>query len=279
MTSSASENTRLTSKVQIRVRAFEDSDSNEIFELYKYAMFHGSASPVNQFLKHQLRKPFAFVFYALFAIGLGVGIRPPLPPTGGHLAPETARALVRAAGFITSATAAWLFFGWRRQIFRRYKMHFDTAPKGDMAEPGKHYWGINGSVTEGAKVDNPNGFWVAEIANGKDEGKIVGCVGLDVSTNPDPTSAELRRMVVSPDYQRLGIGSRLLEHLLAHARAFHDAHPGKLESIWLSTSMYQMQAMKLYERYGFSEGPKKVIGLKYLFITDKASLHFFKLKL
>jgi len=86
-------------------------------------------------------------------------------------------------------------------------------------------------------------------------------------------------MVVSPEYQRHGIGSRLVQHLLAHARAYCDAHPEKLESIWLSTSMYQMQAMKLYERYGFLEEQKKVIGLKYLFITDRASLHFFKLKL
>ncbi|KAF8888254.1 acyl-CoA N-acyltransferase [Infundibulicybe gibba] len=91
-------------------------------------------------------------------------------------------------------------------------------------------------------------FWVAETSTPDGLGKeIVGCVGLDYYTRyskEDPTSAELRRMVVSPHHQRRGIGSKLLRTLIPYARK------QGLKSIMLSTSTFQAPAVAMYQRLG-----------------------------
>lgn len=164
-------------------------------------------------------------------------------------------------------------------MWMRFQAFFQSAVKGDLADIGKQY----GSDT--------NAFWVVEVADGRAVGKIIGCVGLgtfflaksktnaqltlnsDSSTNPDPTTAELRRMVVAPSYQRRGVGSLLLTTVIAHARE-HG-----LSTVFLSTSMYQKAAMQLYEQFGFVEEKKMERTVKFLFIVSKAYLHFYGLKI
>ncbi|TFK31273.1 acyl-CoA N-acyltransferase [Crucibulum laeve] len=93
-----------------------------------------------------------------------------------------------------------------------------------------------------------SGFWVVEdVSNLERSGlkKIVGCVGLDVSTTTDKTVGELRRMAVSPCYRGRGIGSLLLSTVIAHARKH------AVSSIFLSTSSYQEAAIRMYEKYGW----------------------------
>ena len=80
-------------------------------------------------------------------------------------------------------------------------------------------------------------------------------------------------MVVSPSYQRHGVGSLLLTTLIAHAQE------RGLSSIFLSTSMYQKAAMQMYEQFGFVEQKKVVVNMRFLFIFTKAYLHFYGLKL
>lgn len=85
------------------------------------------------------------------------------------------------------------------------------------------------------------GFWVAHL-RGQD--KLLGMVGLEYKTQDE---AELRRMSVHKDARLLGVGSRLLTHLIAYA-----TKEGFNQCI-LSTLVRMVPGRKLYEKHGFEE--------------------------
>lgn len=85
------------------------------------------------------------------------------------------------------------------------------------------------------------GFWVAHL---KDQDKLLGMVGLEYKTEDE---AELRRMSVHRDARLLGVGSRLLTHLLAYA-----TQEGFKQCL-LSTLVRMVPGRKLYEKHGFEE--------------------------
>ncbi|HEX5041767.1 MAG TPA: GNAT family N-acetyltransferase [Candidatus Polarisedimenticolaceae bacterium] len=60
---------------------------------------------------------------------------------------------------------------------------------------------------------------------------------------------EIKRMYVRPAYRGQGLGRRMLEHLAAHVRA-HGL--GRLR---LETGIHQVEAIRLYEGYGFHRIP------------------------
>jgi len=227
------------------IRLFRKSDSESIHKLYMEAMLYGPGSPGNLALNDQLTRPWAFGLYGVFTFGLILSIL----------------SVTRFLGVLLSVASAVVFFAWRRNIWSKFKIYCESAVKGDLADIEKHY---------GTK---PSAFWVAEIARGSAAGKIIGCVGLDPSTQPNSTAAELRRMVVSPSYQRRGVGSILLANLITHARE------GGLSTIVLSTSMFQKAAMQMYEHFGFIEERKVQVTVKFLFIVSKAYLYFYTLKI
>ena len=86
---------------------------------------------------------------------------------------------------------------------------------------------------------------------------------LDIRTG-QPTHGELRRMVVSPNHRRYGIGKLLMSKITNRAREY------KLESVCLSTSMYQIPSRALYEKYGFVEERRWVMreGFYSVFVLD-----------
>ncbi len=77
--------------------------------------------------------------------------------------------------------------------------------------------------------------------------EMVGMVGLERRSLPKLRhSADLNSMMVSPAYVRQGIGWRLIERCIAHAREA----PG-LELITLKVSTTNPTVIRLYERAGF----------------------------
>ncbi|HMB46840.1 MAG TPA: GNAT family N-acetyltransferase [Afifellaceae bacterium] len=80
-------------------------------------------------------------------------------------------------------------------------------------------------------------FWVA-----KDGTDLVGMFGLE---RPDAESMELRRMYVSPDARRRGIGRELLRFAEDHARSLD------IRQLHLSTSELQEAALSLYRKAGY----------------------------
>ena len=88
--------------------------------------------------------------------------------------------------------------------------------------------------------------------------EVVGMASLlyTVSTAEGGKAALFEDLVVHPDFRNQGIGARLLEHVIAQARA-----EGVLR-LTLLTDMQNEQAQVLYRRLGFVGSPMKPMRLK-----------------
>jgi ribosomal protein S18 acetylase RimI-like enzyme len=80
------------------------------------------------------------------------------------------------------------------------------------------------------------------VVSAWDGAKLVGCAR---ATSDGIYRATIWDVVVDPDYQRMGIGRKLLDHLLAHP------HLNRVEKIYLMTTHHQA----FYERAGFTVNP------------------------
>ena len=76
----------------------------------------------------------------------------------------------------------------------------------------------------------------------REAGRLVGCVRAHVSGD----AAELVRLVVAPDRQGRGIGTRLL-------LAAEDLLPSQVRAIGLSTGQHSRANLRLYRRHGYRQ--------------------------
>ncbi|KAF8888262.1 acyl-CoA N-acyltransferase, partial [Infundibulicybe gibba] len=192
-------------------------------------------SPRSTALNAQLVYPTSCVAYLLFG--------------AGFLTSMASKAFSRRLlGGIVSFFAASFFVGHRWWLSRSFTSFCEGNLRADLGNISAHYGMEDGSLS------GPSGFWVAE-AGEQDSGNriIVGCVGLDHSLGDGPRSAQLRRMAVSPTYQRRGIGAMLVRTLIAHARRQH------IHSIVLSSNMYQGPAMSMYRKLGWVEEGRFIV--------------------
>jgi len=60
---------------------------------------------------------------------------------------------------------------------------------------------------------------------------------------------EVKRMYVRPTYRGRGLGKAILDHLADYART------QRLRVLRLETGIYQVEAIGLYERWGFQRRP------------------------
>jgi putative acetyltransferase len=86
-------------------------------------------------------------------------------------------------------------------------------------------------------------FWTAV-----DGTALVGCAALK---RLDPTHAELKSMRTAPARTRTGVASRILEHVLAEARA----RGYRRISLETGTAGFFLPARRLYEKFGFDYCP------------------------
>jgi ribosomal protein S18 acetylase RimI-like enzyme len=100
-----------------------------------------------------------------------------------------------------------------------------------------------------------NHFWVATT----DAGEVVGMLGVQ---HHESGVGEIRRLRVSKDHRRRGIGSLLLETALKFCQQRGDV------KITLDTVMDKGQAMSLFEKFHFRHHSSKQIG-------DKELLYFY----
>ncbi len=78
------------------------------------------------------------------------------------------------------------------------------------------------------------------------EAQPAGCGGLKLFGSE---YAEVKRMYVRPAYRGLGLGKAMLNHLSEYAR---ERQVGVLR---LETGIYQTEAIRLYEGFGFQRRP------------------------
>ncbi|KAF8191066.1 acyl-CoA N-acyltransferase [Mycena galopus ATCC 62051] len=153
-------------------------------------------------------------------------------------------------GALSLGSAASFFYA--RWCIKRWFMNFcATARETDMKNIVEAY-GIP-FTADGLYLpekQGPGGFWVAvlEIPE-RQTSEVVGYVGLDYRSNTDPTSAELRRMIVSPRHRRRRIGSLLMTALMDHAR--NRGPPLKTLELETIQNGFQPGPLRLYESYGF----------------------------
>jgi len=111
---------------------------------------------------------------------------------------------------------------------------------------GRGSWDDDVYAIEQAYLANQGEFLIGEW-----DGTFVAMGGL-LRTGPE--RAEIKRMRVHPDYQGRGFGQTILNELEARARAFGYT------TLHLDTSILQVPAQKLYEKNGYREVGRKMIG-------------------
>ncbi|KAJ7660390.1 hypothetical protein DFH06DRAFT_1089716 [Mycena polygramma] len=138
-----------------------------------------------------------------------------------------------------------------------------TARETDMADIPTTYDvplsvdGVNSPTAQG-----PGAFWVAAIESPADKtSEVVGYLGLDYRALADPSSGELRRMIVPMNHRRRRIGSLLITAALDHARR----HAPPYERLDLETTEFQPGARKLDENHGFSLVGTRIVRMGPLF--------------
>jgi GNAT superfamily N-acetyltransferase len=72
-----------------------------------------------------------------------------------------------------------------------------------------------------------------------------GCGGIKFY----PDYGEVKRMYVRPSHRGLGLGKAMLNHLADYAQQQN------IRMLRLETGIYQVEAIGLYERYGFQKRP------------------------
>lgn len=74
------------------------------------------------------------------------------------------------------------------------------------------------------------------------DGRLAGCGGIKIF--PDDYG-EVKRMWVRPQFRGLGLGKAMLNYLAEYARSH------QLNLLRLETGIYEIEAIGLYERFGF----------------------------
>ena len=82
--------------------------------------------------------------------------------------------------------------------------------------------------------------------------EAVGCCAL---IRLDDTSFEVAKMAVTLAWQRHGLGRKLLEHVIQHAREL------KAKRLYLETNSRLVPAIRLYESLGFRHLPVERVTL------------------
>jgi len=126
-------------------------------------------------------------------------------------------------------------------------------------------WELHNLALEGTGAHLGNGPWdkdlkrirevyldgAGEFVVGVLDGRIVAMGGLKRTGDE---RAEIKRMRVHPDYQRRGFGSAILEHLERRARLLG------YRVLHLVTAVVQISARRLYEKSGYREVGRTVVG-------------------
>ncbi|KAJ7767053.1 acyl-CoA N-acyltransferase [Mycena maculata] len=225
---------------EIVVRQFRPEDAPQVHALLVGSLVHGPDSPRNIALWRNLTNSISCIAYAGLALGLGCLSR----------RNET----FQICGIVFSLGSVLFFIYVRQSITKMFVNFCATALKTDMADIMASYEIPRpGAGTQIPADQGPGGFWVAVIESPDHKtSEVVGYLGLGASfhyrANADPSSGELRRMIVSMHHRRRKIGTLLIASVMDHARKLSPP----LETLDLETSEYQPGARKLYEKHGFS---------------------------
>ncbi|RDB19479.1 hypothetical protein Hypma_013621 [Hypsizygus marmoreus] len=154
--------------------------------------------------------------------------------------------IIGVAGLLLLVSVVVFLYGrWQR---RRIDVMFKTYMKESLAGLED----IVGTFKLRVKNDGscaPTARSECWVAIDSETGKVAGFVGLDCDYHSDPEIGEVRRLMVSPDCQRCGVGDKLMDMLDDHARE-HG-----VKALELMTSDFNTSAIRFYKKRGWR--PKK----------------------
>ena len=109
-----------------------------------------------------------------------------------------------------------------------------------------------------ANMDANTHMFVAVTKNDKNQDAIIGCIGLDVFSNPRKRHSASLGMMVHKDYQGMGVGTKLMEAALDIADNWMMLH-----RVELAVFVDNERAVELYKKFGFNiEGTMKKAGIR-----------------
>lgn len=114
------------------------------------------------------------------------------------------------------------------QLIAELDQYLDDLP---YTPESRHAYSVEKLVKEGVS------FFVAFV-----DGRSAGCGGLKLF---DRDYAEVKRMYVRPEFRGVGLGKAILDHLAQYAL------DRGISVLRLETGIYQVEAVGLYERWGF----------------------------
>ncbi|KAJ7794930.1 hypothetical protein B0H14DRAFT_2532659 [Mycena olivaceomarginata] len=221
----------------IIIRQFHPKDADQVHALLIEGLVYGPESPHNIAQTRNLSSRISCLAYFGCALGLWCLC--------------SRNIVLRISGGALSLGAAALFIYMRRSITKMFVKFCANARATDM-EDICHSYDVPLSVdgVRSPPPQGPAGFWVAAIESHENKtSEVVGYLGLDYRSGAavNPSSGELRRMIVSMNHRRRKIGSLLITAAVDHARR----HMPPLETLDLETTEFQPGARKLYENHGF----------------------------
>lgn len=89
------------------------------------------------------------------------------------------------------------------------------------------------------------------------DGRIIGCATLCVFDSPTGRKASVEDVVVSSQYRGLGLGKKLMEHVIEYARK-----ELKNVDIHLTSRPHRVAANELYKQLGFQQKQTNVYVMK-----------------
>lgn len=137
-----------------------------------------------------------------------------------------------------------------------WELHLQALePTGAMLPGGP--WNDNDlNNIENEYIHNGGDFLVGTIDN------VIVCIG--ALRKKSETTGEIKRMRVHPDFQRKGIGQKILDKLEG------KAHQLGYKELYLDTTTIQIAAQKFYEKNGYRQvGRTSYSGLDIIFYEKK----------
>ncbi|ESK83281.1 acetyltransferase domain-containing protein [Moniliophthora roreri MCA 2997] len=228
----------METELNVTVRVFCPADFEDVKTLFSIGIV-GSGSPGRSTFFLSYTHIYSIIAYLSLTFGLRCIL---YGSSTGHY-----------AGMMVIGLAVAYLLWIYAEIHQFYEGYRLASLAGDLRDiPG--YYRLQRSVTGEYIPVSASCFWVAEVPSPQSGGgrKVVGCVALD-SLPEDAASAELRRLSVLPGFRRRGVGSLMLRTLLSHASQLH------LRNVRVTTTNFQMNAVRLYARHGWIAQPMKPI--------------------
>ncbi|ESK90239.1 hypothetical protein Moror_7693 [Moniliophthora roreri MCA 2997] len=210
-------------QIDVRIRIYRPEDFEDVRRIFYDGMAYGPHSVVHYARISNYKRPLSILAYTLLAPAIWL---------------VTQEHYMQSFSGVMLIGCVAVYLTWIFRATEKCMVGYCEQSMGDDLFDIVEYYGL--VVAENGKDHMPSGkscFWVAEI-----ERRVVGCIALDVST--DPNIGELRRMSVSNLYTRRGIGSKLIRTLIDFAE------DQKLVSIQLTTSRFQPDAIRVYLKHG-----------------------------